>query len=121
MTRRERIIKETERALEQVSKKLSDKFEKELQRCLDDWAKRFPRHRFSAFQAHGMLSVEVHPRVGHMRGPLANRVEHIAEYERRGAIATLCDEVDSLKNWHCSLEFHVSTFDTGIIHSNQAI
>lgn len=111
MSNRQIIIDDTEAQIETIIEKLSEKVSEEIRNTLAGWEARWPSHKFAAFQSHGMLQITVYPRIGDMRGPLANNVHHIPDRFHRGAIATLIEEADDLINWHCQLEWGVSTPD----------
>lgn len=111
--RRARIKASMERRLGRAQEALHSAFEAELQRTLDDWGRRYPRHAFAAFQFHGMLSVKVTPPVCGI-----SFLEEARISEVRGAVATLLTEVAALVDWHVGLEWTVATMDADILHSS---
>lgn len=77
-----------ETALFAVSDQFAPKFTMAIRAQLLDWQKRFPRHKFHAWEGHGMLSFDVKPAV---RGETA--VEYLTG--ERGAIGELGKEAQT--------------------------
>lgn len=98
--------------LDRLSAEIDNRFEAALQAQLDEWAKRWPRHRFEGWQGHGMLSIEVEPAVGGQ-----SHVDRIPGWFRRGAIAALVAEAEEFVSAHAALEWKVSTGDFESIYS----
>lgn len=105
--KRKSISDLAEKMIEAAQAQITKHFEEELQRTLDDWGKRYPRHTFSAYQSHGMLSVEISPKIAN-----AKNISYLGHWFRRGAIGVLMKEVDSLVDWHCALEGKWGTFES---------
>ncbi len=99
---RQLVIDETKKALDQINDDLNAKLEQEIQRCLDDWKRRYPRHSFVAWQGHGMLSVDV----VYANGTSEN-IEFISEWQKRLAYKTLIEEVEALIDWFNDLDFRI--------------
>lgn len=105
--KRKSISDLADKMIEAAQLQITNHFEKELQRTLDDWGKRYPRHTFSAYQSHGMLSVEISPKIFNQKN-----ISYLGDWFRRGAIGVLMKEVDSLVDWHCALEGKWATFES---------
>lgn len=105
--KRKSISDLADKMIEAAQLQITNHFEKELQRTLDDWGKRYPRHTFTAYQGHGMLSVEISPKIGKN-----SDITYLGGHYLRGAIKVLMEEVDSLVDWHCSLEGKWAVFES---------
>ncbi len=105
--KRKSISDLADKMIEAAQVQITRHFEEELQRTLDDWGKRYPRHTFTAYQGHGMLSVEISPKI-----VKESNITYLREYYRRGAIKVLMKEVDSLVDWHCALEGKWAVFES---------
>lgn len=94
-----------EKQVDALCARLTARWEKELRAELAKWEARFPRHKFKAAQAHGLLIVRVSP-------PILgeNDVENV--YELRGAIAELRAMVEAVKTAHANLEWRTGTHES---------
>lgn len=113
MNRREHLEEKIALMLEEVHTVLAKGFEAEVQRTLDDWHKRYPRHTFEACEGNGTLSFSCQPPLTgskHIGGDFG----YVSGYVVRGAIKTLMDEAEDLNDWYISLDFKCgATFESG--------
>jgi hypothetical protein len=58
-----RVSDSLDRAAQKIMDDHQDRVTNCIKRQLADWQRRFPRHKFKAWEAHGLLSFEVHPPV----------------------------------------------------------
>jgi len=109
------LVAYAERRIEKISSEISRRFEEEMQRRLDDWGQRYPRHQFEAYQGHGMLAVRVSPPLGSdkHKGREWTNIDDLPDHMLRGAIAELYGEVREVIQAHVRLEWKLSTFDFG--------
>lgn len=110
-----------ERALKKMNKlqeQITVQAERELIKVLVRWHKRYPRHRFRAWQGWGLLVFDVSPPIGEMTRPAHHRTKiwrRIDEtpYEcRKGAVKDLYDEAAAITMAHAQLEWKIGTFDS---------
>lgn len=115
------IEKYAERRLGRFMDEINKRFESEVQRRLDDWARRYPRHRFEAYQGHGMLVVNVSPPLGSdkYKGRKWTNIDNLPGHMCRGAIADIHEEVRELIEAHVRLEWSVGTGDFGPLSSTR--
>lgn len=100
------------RKLDKLAEEIDQRFEFALRAQLAAWAQRWPRHRFEAYQGHGMLCVRVAPQVAG-----ESHVDRIPGWFQRGAIATLHREAEEFVTAHAQLEWKLSTGDFDTISS----
>jgi len=90
------IQRDYQTALNRVTEIASNRFESLLKSVLDDWAERFPRHKFTAWEGHGIISLEVTPAVlgeTHM--------DFLTFKNSRGAIAEIAETARLLTDAYC--------------------
>lgn len=109
-----------EKKIEEMITEIGQRFEAEVQRRLDDWGARYPRHRFEAYQGHGMLKVRISPPLGPDKRREWMDLEDVSSKLRRGEIAVLYEEVRELVDAHVRLEWRVSTPEFGPLTSPAA-
>lgn len=95
---RNRILRETEAALEKVWDKLFDKIEREMIRQVAKWESRWPRHKFRMALMHGYLHVYVDPPVMGTDIP-----SNIGSLWARGSILDLQEEIEKFDDFLCDI------------------
>lgn len=101
-------------SLDKLREEIDRRFEVILRQQLVAWEKRWPNHQFSAWQGHGMLSIEVSPTICGQ-----SQINQTPNQFRIGAIAELCGEAEAFVSAHCGLEWKVSTSEFGPISSQE--
>lgn len=94
-----------ENDLNRVTEIASIRFSQAVKEQLDDWAARYPRHSFHAWEGHGMMSIDVSP-------PICGETSlgYLEPDSCRGAIACLAAEARDLIDLHVNSDQRISLY-----------
>lgn len=94
---------------EALRDQIQDAAEEISRNQIRDWEEQFPRHKFTIYQYHGMIDIEVTPPVFGIQSIL-----NVHKSMRRGALATLAAEADKFAYEWNTIDFHLSIMDCEI-------
>ena len=91
-----------------VNENLCNAFTQLCRDVVADWAKRYPRHRFRIWEAHGTISTEVSPPLGwNKRQEWEDITYYTGQEFQRGAVAKLWREAQDIHDAFVNLDLKV--------------